>query len=122
MEFYKVIDSRRTVRDFTNEEIPNSTLERIIDAAFKAPTNDHMRDWDFILIKDKEVMQKALKTVPKGITNEELSFSGTTKPLEHCFLQMRDCKAMGFLRTSLNLKSTPENNSPTSAPRAFSRS
>ena len=72
MEFYKVIDSRRTVRDFTNEEIPNSTLERIIDAAFKAPTNDHMRDWEFILIKDKEIMQKALKTVPKGITNEEL--------------------------------------------------
>ena len=72
MDFYDIIDKRRTVRDFLDEDIPNDVIERIIEAAFKAPTNDHMRDWEYILINDKKVMEKALKTVPKGITNEEL--------------------------------------------------
>ena len=57
MDFYDVIDKRRTVRDFTDEDIPYSTIERIIEAAFKAPTNDHLRDWEYIIINDKEVMQ-----------------------------------------------------------------
>ena len=72
MDFYDVIDKRRTIRDFTDENIPIDVIKRIIEAAFKAPTNDHMRDWEYIIIKDKDVMRKALKTVPNGITNEEL--------------------------------------------------
>ena len=53
MDFYDVIDKRRTVRDFTDEDIPYNTIERIIEAAFKAPTNDHLRDWEYIIINDK---------------------------------------------------------------------
>ena len=44
MEFYDVIEKRRTIRDFETEEIPDAVMERIISAAMKAPTNDHMRD------------------------------------------------------------------------------
>lgn len=32
MEFYQVIEKRRTVRDFENEIIPDETVERIIAA------------------------------------------------------------------------------------------
>ena len=72
MDFYEVIDKRRTIRDFTCEDISKDVIERIIDAAFKAPTNDHMRDWEYVVIENKEIIEKALKTVPKGITKEEL--------------------------------------------------
>ena len=51
MEFYDVIEKRRTVRDFDPEDIPNEVIERIISAALKAPTNDHMRDWHYIIVK-----------------------------------------------------------------------
>ena len=44
MEFYEVINSRKTIREFENENIPEEVIERIISAALKAPTNDHMRD------------------------------------------------------------------------------
>jgi nitroreductase len=37
MEFYEVIEKRRTIRDFEKEDIPNDVLERIISAAMKAP-------------------------------------------------------------------------------------
>ena len=45
MEFYEVIEKRRTIRDFESEDIPKEVIERVISAAMKAPTNDHMRDW-----------------------------------------------------------------------------
>ena len=44
MDFYEVIDKRRTVRDFEDAPIDDTVLERIIGAGLKAPTNDHMRD------------------------------------------------------------------------------
>lgn len=44
MEFYEVIEKRRTIRDFENVVIPTETIEQIIKAGLRAPTNDHMRD------------------------------------------------------------------------------
>ena len=60
MDFYDVINKRRTVREFENDDIPMETIERIVDAAMKAPSNDHLRDWEYIVIKDKNIMAKVL--------------------------------------------------------------
>ena len=42
MEFYEVINNRKTIREFEDEVIPADIIEKIITAAFKAPTNDHI--------------------------------------------------------------------------------
>ena len=73
MVFYKVIEKRRTVRDFEPEEIPDEVIERVISAAMKAPTNDHMRDWHYIIVRDKAVAEKLLSIIPKGITDEDMN-------------------------------------------------
>lgn len=73
MEFYKVIERRRTVRDFENETIPTDVIERIIEAGMKAPTNDHMRDWHYIIIQDKNTIMKLLDIIPKGISDEDMN-------------------------------------------------
>ena len=44
MEFYDVVDARRTVRDFKDEPIDPEVIKRIIAAGMKAPTNDHLRE------------------------------------------------------------------------------
>ena len=72
MEFYEVIEKRRTVRDFENTDIPDEIIEKIIGAALKAPTNDHMRDWHYIIIKDKGTASRLLDIVPKGISDEDM--------------------------------------------------
>ena len=72
MDFYEVIEKRRTVRDFESIEISDNIIERIIGAGFKAPTNDHMRDWHFIVIKDKQVVLKLIDIIPKGISDEDM--------------------------------------------------
>ena len=73
MEFYEVIEKRRTIRDFESEDIPKEVIERVISAAMKAPTNDHMRDWHFIIVKDRETAARLLDIVPKGISDEDMN-------------------------------------------------
>ncbi len=72
MEFYNVIEKRRTVRDFENEPIPTEIIGRIISAGLKAPTNDHMRDWHYIVIRDKETVLNLLEIIPKGISDDDM--------------------------------------------------
>lgn len=72
MEFFEVIEKRRTVRDFENEEISEVAIEKIIGAALKAPTNDHMRDWHYIVIQNRNTVKKLLDIIPKGISDEDM--------------------------------------------------
>ena len=72
MEFYDAVNSRRTVREFEDESIPAEVLERIIGAAFKAPTNDHLRDWHYVIVRDRSTAARLLDIIPKGISAEDM--------------------------------------------------
>ena len=38
MNFYEVIDKRRTIRQFEQDDIPKEVIERILNAGLKAPS------------------------------------------------------------------------------------
>lgn len=52
MEFYKVIEDRKTIRRFSTEPIEAEKIRRILRAGIAAPTYNHRREWEFILLKD----------------------------------------------------------------------
>ena len=72
MEFYEVINNRKTIREFEDAAIPTNIIEKIIAAAFKAPTNDHMRDWHYIIVRDRRIVAKLLDIIPKEISDEDM--------------------------------------------------
>ena len=72
MEFYEVINNRKTIREFEIETIPTDIIEKIIAAAFKAPTNDHMRDWHYIIVRDRRIVAKLIDIIPKEISDEDM--------------------------------------------------
>lgn len=72
MDFYEAVNKRSSIRDFTDEAIPEETIKRIIGAAYKAPTNDHFRDWHFIVVTDKAIMAEVLSEVPKDLTVKDV--------------------------------------------------
>ena len=74
MDFYDVINTRRTVRDFKDEPMDMEIVKKIIASGMKAPTNDHMRDWHFIVIDDKDVISKLIKKIPKKVSEKRLAF------------------------------------------------
>lgn len=70
MDFYDVVNARRTVRDFDPVPIDDGTVRKILAAGMRAPSNDHLRDWHFIVIKDKDIVLKLIEIIPKRISEE----------------------------------------------------
>lgn len=67
MELYEAIYKRRIVRDFKEKIISDEILKRIINAGLQAPTHDHLRNWEFIILKTKEEKENVLQNVKIGI-------------------------------------------------------
>ena len=65
MEFYDVVGKRRTIRDFTEMPVNTDSVKRILSAGLKAPTNDHMRNWEFVVVTDKSKIASILRPIPK---------------------------------------------------------
>ena len=61
MEFSDVVDKRRTVREFTDEDVSFESIERILEAGMKAPSWDHNRNWQFVVLHDREDKERAFK-------------------------------------------------------------
>lgn len=69
MELYEAIAKRRTVRDFEDRPIETEIVKRILAAGLKAPTNNHLRQWEFVLVNDREERTRVLNL--KDMTSYE---------------------------------------------------
>jgi len=65
-EFYDVVSRRRSVRGFQSRPVEAEKLRKVLEAGLKAPTHNHMREWDFILLKDIEKRKEALDVEPSS--------------------------------------------------------
>lgn len=70
MDTHKAIHGRMTIRDFSGEEIPPDTVQKIIAAGLAAPSNNHMRDWHFILLQDFERRRELLDRIIKPVSRK----------------------------------------------------
>ena len=69
MEFYEVLERRRTIRDFSDKIVTDEVLEKILSAAFKAPTNDHLRQFEFIVVRGRENIARLVAPVTENTRN-----------------------------------------------------
>ena len=67
MELYETLEKRRTYRDYQDKEVSDEILNRVIDAAFKAPPNDHMRDLHFVVVRGQENIAKVIDPLAKNM-------------------------------------------------------
>ncbi len=67
MELYDAIYNRRITRDFQDKIVPEEILEKIINAGLQAPTHDHLRNWEFVILQDKKDKEAALQFIKKGV-------------------------------------------------------
>lgn len=52
---YQHLDSRRTIRDFSDKPVPKSVIETLILTASTAPSGAHKQPWTFCAIQDPSV-------------------------------------------------------------------
>jgi len=60
--FYHIVESRRDVRAFRSDPVPEDVLFRILNAAHHAPSVGLMQPWNFIVIQDPAT-RAAIKSV-----------------------------------------------------------
>jgi nitroreductase len=54
MELFEAINQRRSVRRFKSEQISESDLVRILEAAVSAPSAGNLQPWRFIIVRDAQ--------------------------------------------------------------------
>ena len=69
METYAAIHARKTLRDFSPKPIPSDILERILEAGLCAPTNNHLRQWEFVVVEERRERARLLRV--ENMTSRE---------------------------------------------------
>ena len=63
-EFINVIMGRRSIRQFTGEDIPDSDIKTMLEAAMAAPSACNQQPWHFVVTKNKETHKKVNEIQP----------------------------------------------------------
>ena len=52
--FYDVVDSRRSVRIYADNPVPEEVVQRAMDAALKAPNSSNLQVWEIHWVRSAE--------------------------------------------------------------------
>ena len=62
MEISDAIKTRRSIRSFKKDPVPDDLLRQIIEAGAFAPSSHNTQPWEFIIIKDRTTIEKLSRT------------------------------------------------------------
>ena len=57
-EFYRDVNRRRTVRDFTDTPLPRELIENCLKAADTAPSGANQHPWHFVVVEDANLKRE----------------------------------------------------------------
>ncbi|MFH1847014.1 MAG: nitroreductase family protein [Candidatus Omnitrophota bacterium] len=66
METFKTISGRVSVREYKNKEIEKELLKKLVDAGRRAPSARAVEPWHFVVVSEKNVLEKLGKIAPTG--------------------------------------------------------
>lgn len=58
MDVFEAIKGRRSIREFTKQDVPKDSVEKIIDAARMAPSAGNIQPWEFVVVRDSQTKRK----------------------------------------------------------------
>ncbi|MDF2987605.1 MAG: nitroreductase [Eubacterium sp.] len=67
MEFDKVIKTRRSVRKYKADEIPEQYISEILEAARLAPSGLNLQPWRYAVLKDKNIINNVAKIIQSSV-------------------------------------------------------
>ncbi len=74
MAVYRAIESRRDIRRFLPDPLPEGVLDRLLHAAHHAPSVGYSQPWDFIIVTDSEMKQRLKKLADRERQVQSLYF------------------------------------------------
>lgn len=65
MDFFEVARKRRSVRKYSEEEVPFEDIKKIIETATLAPSAHNSRPWRFVVVTNRSVIKEMVSLVHK---------------------------------------------------------
>jgi nitroreductase len=85
----KLIQDRRSIRQYTKDPVSEEHLEMILEAARQAPSGENAQPWRFIVVKD-EAMRKQLGAIAGGGSGRRFTGEYVTKQMQARFESLED--------------------------------
>jgi nitroreductase len=85
----KVIQDRRSIREFTTEPISDQELDMILEAARQAPSGENAQPWRFIVVKD-DTLRKKMGAIAGGGSGRRFTAEFVTKKMQERFSNLQD--------------------------------
>jgi nitroreductase len=85
----KVIQERRSVREFTPEPVADQDLDQILEAARQAPSGENAQPWRFIVVKD-EALRSRMGAIAGGGSGRRFTAEFVTKKMQERFASLQD--------------------------------
>ena len=111
MEFYEVVEKRRSIRQFEDREILKDVLERILTAGLKAPSSNHQRQWELVTLTDRSVIKElAQRSKPYLCRNAEpktpqQEMFKIAYPRQRTMVEESACVILPYFKMKYDLKS-----------------
>lgn len=85
----KVIQDRRSIREWTEEPVSEEDIALIMEAGRQAPSGENAQPWRFILVKDP-VMRKKLAGLAGGGSGRRFTAEYVTNQMQARFATLQD--------------------------------
>jgi len=70
MKLSEAIKGRRSIRAFKPQDIPEETVEKLIDAAIHAPSAGNIQPWEFIIARNPDTKKKLAQAAHQAFIEE----------------------------------------------------
>jgi nitroreductase len=85
----KVIQDRRSIREYTAEPVSEHDIDMILEAARQAPSGENAQPWRFILVTDAEVRRK-MGALAGGGSGRRFTAEFVTEKMQERFANLQD--------------------------------
>jgi len=85
----KVIQDRRSIRQYTEEPVSEEALEMILEAARQAPSGENAQPWRFVIVTDPATRKK-LGTIAGGGSGRRFTAEFVTQKMQERFSSLED--------------------------------
>ena len=85
----KVIQDRRSIREWTDEPVSEQDLAMILEAGRLAPSGENAQPWRFIIVRDAE-MRRKLGALAGGGSGRRFTAEFVTQQMQERFASLQD--------------------------------
>ena len=97
MEAMDAILSRRSIRKYTEQPVPDDAIDELLKAAMSAPSAGNQQPWQFVVIRERGILDEIPKYHPYSAMLKEASVAvlvcGDLKSERHKGYWVQDCSA-----------------------------